>query len=233
MNRILLLVILALTTSAVVFGQSSPVYCQFVAAGVMKCSSPQGLAPVPQTLPSSPSVEISPISPPHTYAPPPPPQHIMPSLAPIPDAATVMRRPPPDDTDLKGAYCTGEISESNREMNMLMATFGPGTSKEEQIGVDRSMAIVRQIIQDGEAKITRLQTYLSPRLQTVDNGMLLAAWKQGQVDARNIEVETKACTAHCDLTNAQTRTQCVTSCNEGSEAYQHSRMCQSLTFLPY
>jgi len=232
MKRLLLLVVLAMAGGAA-FTQSTPTFCQFAAPGVMTCNTPQGLPTVQQPLPSSPGPAIRPIPPPQPYSPPPTSSYVAPRLTPPPEVATVARLPAPDDTDLKSAYCVGEISESNREMSALMGSHVTVKSDAEQQALDHDNEMGRQILQTQGAKVERLQTYLSPRLHAVDNGMLLAAWKQGQVDASNIDAETKTCLPQCNASDAHAQTQCVMACNENSEAYQHSKMCQALPFLPY
>lgn len=230
MERGWLIAFLALASTSAFAQSTAPTTCQFVGPGILRCNSAQGLPPVPQTLPSNPSPVILPSNPdtlPTNGAE----SRFSVQLLPIPPS--LEQREPPKSVDIKSAYCIGEISVSAAQFNALLQSR-PKMASDGQKEQEYLDASARQLVQQEYAKVRRLQSYLSPRLARIDNGMLMAALKQGQADASNVGRETDTCLSRCGaITDSTARLQCANTCTENSQTYQHTKMCQKIAFLPY
>lgn len=228
----------AIFASSPVFAQSSQTYCHFVGSNILQCNSPQGLPPVPQTIPSSPPGPIlGPLTFPRPYNQPStgsgPPASVQPRLRRL---SEVTPRSPPSQTDLKSAYCFGVITQQIDAEHAYMEQILRGASTDVR---GETEATAREVDRGKNVRLQRLKRYIFPTLPYVDNDMLLAATQQGKVDVENIAGETKACPQKClqsnpsDLSELRDRTNCLMTCDEMSEAYRHTKICQSLAFLPY
>ena len=140
--------------------------------------------------------------------------------------------PAPSQAVLKSAYCYGVISEQEAAENADEEYLFRGASTETRNTVD---ALQQKENHEENTQLERLKRYIFPTLPYVDNGMLLAAMQQGKIDVENIASETKPCFQRCEHSSgsAIAQSQCYARCDEMSEAYRHTKICQSLAFLPY
>ena len=228
MERGWLIAFLALASTSAFAQSTAPTTCQFVGPGILRCNSAQGLSPVPQTLPSNPSPVILPSNPdtlPTNGAE----SRFSVQLLPIPPS--LEQREPPNDADLKSAYCIGEISVGAAQLNALLHSR-PQMNSDEQKEQGDLDASTRQVVYQEYAKVRRLQSYLSPRLARIDNGMLMAALKQGQADVSQVDRETDTCLSQCGaLTDSNARPQCADTCTENSQTYQLTENRQKIAQL--
>ena len=243
MNRISIGLLLALSW-ATAWGQTTN--CLIGVAGEIKCSQPQGVAPVTPSVTPAPMTNYS--SPPISY-----PQ--------VPSASSVQQQQQqldlqraqmrllqeqqeldrqqsvsaktlaePDEVEQKAAYCSGVIKAGLEESKpMIDSILSDSRSTEETKAVSKSM------LDDQEAKLARVNAYIYARLASLDAAPLLAAEGQGHADWKRTTQQTRGCYDQCrnNSRNAGAIGQCAAQCNNGSEAFQHTKMCNSLTFLPY
>jgi hypothetical protein len=225
----------AIFVSSPVLAQTSQTYCHFVGSSILQCKSPQGLPPVPQTIPSiPPGPTVGPLTFPRPYNQPStgsnPPAFVQPLPLRSLGDVTSPRRPPPSQTDLKSAYCFGVITQWIDSEHAYSEQLLRGASADVRSATEAGL---REVDQESNAKLQRLKRYIFPTLPYVDNGMLLAATQQGKIDVENIAGETKPCPQQCQQSNLSDRGKCFATCDEMSEAYRHTKICQSLAFLPY
>lgn len=218
----------------------SPTNCQ-VGNGMIRCSQPQGITPV-APLPSPPPMPV------YRQAPLPAPQNPslqQPQYQQLQFDQTRERlrqeqqeldrqqqqlnsRVEPDDIVLKAAYCSGVISaqmESNKSTtaSLLSSSRLPDAMKAE----------VKQFRDDQEVKLDRVNAYVQSRLPSLDPEPLITATNQGHADWPRTQKQTEECYRQCPKESPGGFTQCAVRCNNGSEAFQHTSICHSLSFLPY
>lgn len=218
-----------------VLAQTAPTYCHFIGSSIVQCNSPQGLLPVPKTIPSSPPGQTpGPLIFPQPYNQPStgsnPPTFVQPLPLRSLGEATSPRLPTPSQTELESAYCVGVITQQQASENAYSEYLLRGASTETR---NAARAVQEKMNQETNARLQRLKRYVFPILPYVDNGMLLAAVQQGKIDVENIASETKPCPQQCEHSSGSDMVKCYVTCNEMSEAYRHTKICQSLAFLPY
>jgi len=138
----------------------------------------------------------------------------------------------PDDTVLKAAYCTGVISaevKKSRALQSAAATLPPQY-------VEIAQKEATEMVDRDEAKLERVEAYVNQRAATLQPAPLNGAVRQGQEDWSQISAQTASCDSQCPRPTKDTikvTTACHARCGEESDAYQHTKICQRLNFLPY
>jgi len=131
----------------------------------------------------------------------------------------------PDDTVLKAAYCTGVISAQLEAERGAVAGFRLPAKYAESA---KSHPL--------DAKLERVKAYVYQREATLEPGPVLGAVQQGKDDVAHIGAQTASCFSQCPTPSKDTLKEvlaCNTQCLEESDAYQHAKICQQLSFLPY
>ena len=134
----------------------------------------------------------------------------------------------PSEVDVRSAYCEAVLKDMLRKHEAVL-----GTLTEPQF----RKALQKEIVAI-EANLRLLQRYLLPRLRDLDPSGLTAAMQSGQEDAAQCHEHERRCAGTCllalvgsiDLTKYVA---CLGSCYQKNPAWNRTRVCESLHWLPF
>jgi len=145
---------------------------------------------------------------------------------------------PPNNTDLKAAYCIAREKNTISEFDSLWGKLDTPPQ-----GVDTQVyQTLRSFRSEAAERLNHLQLYLLPRLKFLDAEGLLAANAQATRDAAKLkEPSVASCTAQCQQEIAQKLRQqkgneaeamaCIKSCSP--DVLSRGWACNDLSWLPF
>lgn len=130
---------------------------------------------------------------------------------------------PPNEVDLKAAYCRPVVAATLSELQrILSANVAPDLQRAAQQRYDAAMDRTR-----------RLAFYLLPRLNTLQSTDLLDAQSRGYTDVASLAELARTCDVKCGgIADAAASTACRQGCNSDSEAARRARECDDVSWLP-
>lgn len=131
---------------------------------------------------------------------------------------------PPSDNELKAAYCIPYIQDSIRVLQHF-AKGGSGELSPVEIDAISTLPIGRELSENKD-RLSRLQSYLIPKLQYLDALAIGAASARAAADIQGAKDQTAACT----------KSDRVKSCMETfykSELWARINGCRDLVWLPF
>lgn len=127
----------------------------------------------------------------------------------------------PNDTELRSAYCLRVLSGELRTMQNVL--------KEQPDFAGRYKADISK----KEVDIDRLESYLNPKINTLDVPALLAAVKRADADQVSTVTALSACLSQCAGVDHAKRMQCINQCEETNPAWLRRDRCKSVDWLPF
>lgn len=133
----------------------------------------------------------------------------------------------PTDTDLKTAYCITVAKKSIEGLSR--APIAQGTP-----GYDYMQGMIR----DRNNDLHRLQSYLLPKLPSLDATGLLAAARRAEADFPASSEAAGQCATHCDSTlesgsMGNKWLACMNTCTAESAVYVRVNSCRTINWLPF
>lgn len=147
-----------------------------------------------------------------------------PPTKPPASAAVLKSSPfPPNDIDLKAAYCRPIVAAATAEhQKAVSADLPPNLNNAAKERLNASIQ-----------KTRRLEFYLLPRLNTLQSTGLLEAQARGYTDVASLEQLARTCDSKCSgIADAAAGTACRQRCNDGSDAAKRARECDDISWLP-
>jgi hypothetical protein len=124
----------------------------------------------------------------------------------------------PNETDLQAAYCSSIIKS-------MITTLTPLASVSQDYA---SKQMVNKELSKLNDNLQRIQSYINPRLNSLDSTSILAAVKRGEEDNVRAGHDSQNCYNSCKKDKS-----CLLNCIDTSKASLRMRKCNELTFLPY
>jgi hypothetical protein len=135
----------------------------------------------------------------------------------------------PTDTDLKSAYCITAIKKQLDLMNQILGAEPQGSP---------AYVYAQKMLLDRNSDLNRLQSYLVPKLLSLDATGLVLASKRAERDLEEAAVSTQRCTTHC-ASNSGSGTPdskwsaCLQTCSAEDSAVTRLGSCRSVNWLPF
>ena len=139
----------------------------------------------------------------------------------------------PTDAELRSAYCIPVLQWQitwHQEM-VSSANKAPAELPEQASQLDPH---ARENIEQLQAALNRLQSYLLPRIGHRDSSSMLLATSRGQSDLKALSAMTERCSAKCVIagTPDDAKRACFDSCTD-KDLVSRIRACANPTWLPF
>lgn len=147
-----------------------------------------------------------------------------PATKPPASAAAPQSQPfPPNEIDLKAAYCRPIVAAATAEhQKAVSADLPPSLSNAAKERLNASIQRTR-----------RLEFYLLPRLNTLQSTGLLEAQARGYTDVASLQELARTCDSKCSgIADAAASTACRQRCGDGSDAAKRAHACDDVSWLP-
>jgi hypothetical protein len=137
----------------------------------------------------------------------------------------------PSDLDLKSAYCLRAV---NLEMQIAKAVIAQDPSPDHQ-----QAKILRPTVEGYDSDIKRMNSYLLPKLPTMEPTPILAAAQRADADDKLRRSELEACTAQCapqvepNGSRGDKWVACAQACRAKSPAFTRMDACHPVNWLPF
>jgi hypothetical protein len=144
-------------------------------------------------------------------------------------SATAQNTMPPNDTDLRAAYC---IPLTKRGIGI----FSQELSNLAASGDNDVTRLTQKDLNEANDKLRHLQSYLVPRLKYLDAVAVRAAQKRGEHDAARLnDPDLKACSDKCWASIATDSLEASKACLRSCEPEMLPRIwaCNDLSWLPF
>jgi hypothetical protein len=134
----------------------------------------------------------------------------------------------PTDADLKTAYCITVVKK-----NIQMLTKNP----EPPHGFHYRM--IQELLGERQTELNRLQSYLVPKISSLEASGLIAATKRAEADIQEQVVANEQCSKRCESPpepNSMPGKQwaaCMTACAAESPASVRVTSCRNINWLPF
>lgn len=143
-------------------------------------------------------------------------------------AGTVIAQAMPTDLDLRAAYCARVAAVQLAGMQQLMGGETPDSP---------AYAFVQKTLKDQANALNRLQSYLLPKLSSLDPVPLIAAARRADVDLEESKQVASVCAQRCEahLQNGrptQRWSACVDEC-AASPLVTRVGACRAPDWLPF
>jgi hypothetical protein len=144
----------------------------------------------------------------------------------------------PTDTDLRAAYCVKVVQSDLQMFSRLDSEFGPivdayikrtDISDAEKSKAESALRDIRASRFESGENVKRLQSFILPRIASVDSTSMLLAVKRSDEDLSSFSARTAECTKSC---NTSDTAKCAENC-VGPELIQRLKGCRTLTWLPF
>lgn len=130
---------------------------------------------------------------------------------------------PPNEIDLKAAYCRPVVAATLSDQEKILATNLP--PELQQAAKERHASAMN--------RTRRLAFYLLPRLNTLESTGLLDAQSRGYNDVASLVELARTCDAKCGgMADIDASAACRQRCSNDSEAAKRARDCDDLSWLP-
>lgn len=130
---------------------------------------------------------------------------------------------PPNEIDLKAAYCRPVVAANLSDQEKILDANLP--PELHQAAKERHAAAMN--------RTRRLAFYLLPRLNTLESAGLLDAQSRGHNDVASLLELARNCDAKCGgIADIEARAACRQRCSNDSEAAKRARDCDDLAWLP-
>jgi hypothetical protein len=135
----------------------------------------------------------------------------------------------PSDADLKSAYCIAVIKKQIVFMNEILGGEPPSSPAYEY---------ARKMLRQRNNDLNRLQSYLLPKLSSLDATGLIAASRRAETDVEESGITAKQCTGRCDTTLESGRpgekwSACIDTCLAENGAATRVNSCKAVNWLPF
>jgi gamma-glutamyl:cysteine ligase YbdK (ATP-grasp superfamily) len=135
----------------------------------------------------------------------------------------------PSDVDLKSAYC---LKVKQLQQDFINSTAAAATSESE------GHQMLRKMARDHNSDVNRLQSYLLPKISSLDVTALIAATNRAEADMKEVAETSNVCSPKCSqfiengtLTNKWRA--CMDSCDAEYPAKGRVYACRSVNWLPF
>jgi hypothetical protein len=147
----------------------------------------------------------------------------------------------PADAELRTAYCIPVMQWTVRALGDAVAASDsywqqnpPTPDLQERVA--KSRADLHQSLAAAASTLSRLQSYLSPRIGRLEPAALEAAERRGEADLRDLRALSDRCVKECGrdaptAVNDPTATACFEGCND-KELATRIAACNAPTWLP-
>lgn len=133
----------------------------------------------------------------------------------------------PTDADLKTAYCITVVKKNIQSLSMN--TDPPGSPARNMID---------DLLRDRNNELHRLQSYLLPKLPSLDATGLIAASNRGEADSAASLANAQQCGNRCESTLESGKpgdkwVSCIQTCSAENPAATRVASCRNINWLPF
>ena len=137
----------------------------------------------------------------------------------------------PTDVELKAAYCVKVVQNAVEVGKRASAETATSPS---------AKAFTDQLLKDSQDRLARLQSYLEPRMSSLEPVSMTAAMKRGESDAANYEQEYWKIADQCDCPSlvgpsgelSPLAAKCLDECVSQNPLVERIQACRNLNWLP-
>lgn len=135
----------------------------------------------------------------------------------------------PTDVDLRTAYCLRVKQRQTLLMNEILGSYVPGSPAYE---------VSQKVMREHASEIHRLQSYLVPRVSSLDATGLIAATNRGDADMNELASNPPACPDNCGQYVENGRptdkwSACMDACLANVPAHARVTACKKVDWLPF